>query len=178
MWGRRADCAETAYSGAVKAIAVFCTLWITREAQARPLHSADRASEIAAAHWGYYVDHPERPVPGAAPCNVLAKAGLERLRALGYRAYYLTAFIPSVGEGHIMVAVDFDTFTAVWDSLRAQPVTADQLIAEGYILLGARLTTCGTTSGRKAAEQKKKAPSEEEKHSRPPAGFGLSVRSD
>jgi len=115
---------------------VFCALWITQEAQARPLHSAGRASEFAASHWGYYVDHTERPVPALAPCNVFAEADLDHLRALGYSAYYLMAFIPRLGEGHIMVAVDFDTFTAVWDSLRPEPVSADQLIEDGYDLLG------------------------------------------
>lgn len=114
-------------------------LFIADDGHASALRSAEPASADAAYHWGYWVDHPERPIPAYAPCNFYAEQDLARLKALGYPAYYLVAQItrgPFAGEAHVMAAVDFDGFTAVWDSLQPRPADADELRAVGYRFLG------------------------------------------
>ena len=134
--GRRTARAAATHLGALKSLTLFFFALSVTQGQAKQLHSGERASADAAAHWGYWVDHPERAVPASNSCNGFARVDHLRLTALGYRPYYLVAMIARTGEAHMMVAVDFDGFTAVWDSLRPEPVTADELITEGYIMQG------------------------------------------
>jgi len=110
---------------------LFATVFLCNIAHAAPLKEG-RAVEADYAHYGYYVDHPERPIPNENICNVYAEESTKDLKALGYHPYYLYAVIPD-GRAHIMTAVDIDNFTAVWDNLHNEvPITLDSLRKEGY----------------------------------------------
>lgn len=93
---------------------------------------------------GYWVDHPDRPVPPSNPCNVYAEANLRYLGALGYHPYYLVAYLtrgPFAGETHIMAATDLRGYTLVLDNLHpGEWLTADQLEHDGYLFIGRELS--------------------------------------